>query len=513
MVSLRRLFGRSDKSEDKSVAYENNKVTDKKGDNTVSLKAMLIDRAGNTVGYVIQEGKTEKYLTFNDIKEYITNGMITATDLENASNLKKLHAYIDLKTVVRDCKMSIYDGVDDDRYAVCVLKKTTSGYSAYIESPKRSNCRRESPCYLWWNSYDKDCKQRYLINMSGTYVLIDYITMCKLVQLIDVTDKNDIPRVVYDKRLGLMIHYYETVEGTYDYLMTHEYADAVIISYEISDHTDIRLSTTPNNISPQSEIDKLFEYAKKLRKSGLAQPGLVISADVRKCSDQIHRPDNSVKNTEALKSGTIIREYADSTERVTGYRVLYSDLSYEDISEKELINRMSLSDLKVDNAELRIDGEETKLKVYASDIERLSIELKCVGVDIKETPRYITIAIDRNGNVYYETEDCPSPKELYLEGMSPEDCKNTLYAIEYTSSSGDVIKALIDSIDIVELLKNIDIPGLWLMPDNSVRIHCGVPIGIEGSGNSYKELSFREKEQFDTLIKLMVSTGVQQKTQ
>lgn len=500
MVSLRRLFGRSDKSEDKE---DNNKV---------SLKAMLIDRAGNTVGYVIQEGKTEKYLTFNEIKGYITNGMITATDLENASKLKKLHAYINLKTVVSECKISPYDGIDDDRYEACVLKKTMSGYSAYIETPEHSNCKRNSPCYIWWNSYDKDCKQRYLIDINGAYVLIDYITMCKLVQLIDVTDKTDIPRVIYDKRLGLMIHYYEAAAGTYDHLMTHEYADVVKISYEISDHTDIRVSTTPDHISPQSEVDKLFEYAKILRKSGLAQPGLVIEADVRKCSDQIHRPDNSVKNTEALKSGTIIREYVDSTERVTGYRILYSDLSYEDISEKELINRMSLSDLKVDNAELRIDGEETKLKVYASDIERLSIELKCVGVDIKETPRYITIAIDRNGNVYYETEDCPSPKELYLEGMSPEDCKNTMYAIEYTSSSGDIIKALIDSIDIVELLKNVDIPGLWLMPDNSVRVHCGVPLGIEGSGNSYKELSFKEKEQFDTLIKLMVSTGVQQKT-
>lgn len=510
MVNLRRLFGRSDKSEDKSIAHENNKVTDKE-DNSVSLKAMLIDRADNTVGYVIQEGKTDKYLTFNDIKEYITNGRITATDLENASKLKKLHAYIDLKTVVRDCRMSSYTGIDNDKYNACDIKKTEIGYIANIGSPEHFNCRHKSSCYLWWNSYDKDCKQRYLIDMNGKNVLIDYITMCKLVQLIDMNDKSDIPNIVYDRRLGLMINYYEIMEGTYKHLMTHDYEDEVVISYDMSSYTDIELSTI-NHVSPQGEIDKLFEYAKILRKSGLAQPGLVIGADVRKHSDLIHRPDNSVKNTEALKSGTIIREYADSTERVTGYRILYSDLSYEDISEKELINRMSLSDLKVDNAELRIDGEETKLKVYASDIERLSIELKCVGVDIKETPRYITIAIDRNGNVYYETEDCPSPKELYLEGMSPEDCKNTLYAIEYTSNSGDVIKALIDSLDIVELLKNIDIPGLWLMPDNSVRIHCGVSIGIEGSGNSYKELSFKEKEQFDTLIKLMVSTGVQQKT-
>lgn len=228
----------------------------------------------------------------------------------------------------------------------------------------------------------------------------------------------------------------------------------------------------------------------------------------------IDRADNLVRSTAAPKSGTIIREYADSTERVTGYRVLYSDLSYEDISEKELINRMSLKDLKVDNAKLTSDG--TKLKISASDIERLSIELKCTGVNIKDMSRYTTISTNRdrrarrNRDGYYSEEDFDPFNEMYLKGKSPEDCKNTTYAIEYTSSSGDVIKALIDSIDIVELLKNIDIPGLWLMPDNSVRIHFNnIPTKIE---ESYKELSFKEKEQFDTLIKLMVSTGIQQKT-
>lgn len=229
----------------------------------------------------------------------------------------------------------------------------------------------------------------------------------------------------------------------------------------------------------------------------------------------IDKPDNLVRSTAAPKSGTIIREYADSTEKVTGYRVLYSDLSYEDISEKELINRMSLKDLKVDNAKLTSDG--TKLKISASDIERLSIELKCAGVNIKDMSRYTTISTNRdrkarrNRDGYYSEEDFDPFNGMYLKGKSLEDCKDTIYAIEYTSSSGDVIKALIDSIDIVELLKNIDIPGLWLMPDNSVRIHFNnIPTKIE---ESYKELSFKEKEQFDTLIKLMVSTGVQQKTQ
>ena len=422
----------------------------------------LMDNDKNILGFTFKdENGNTQVLDMDTINKYMDDGKIDRTMMVEKGN--SFGTYCDIAL------LKILPSEEDDEtdgYCICTVVPEGNGYLIYSSNKKASGKGRE---YYAWTLDPNVCRTRYIVKFAGDFCIINHATMNLLARTVGFSGhnhaSNGLEDIIYDNKLGVL-----TAQGCFDIDYDNEVVEESTSKFKLYEggYPSIEIYNLENGVSPQRDVDELLQVAAGMANIGINKPNII-----NRISDNVSDSTN-VNNSEHKTNGkvpqghcTITRAYAGKYSKSRGFRVLYKNLTFEDMPESTLIDYIE-GGLVVENASIINNSGTKQIKISNSDIEKVGLAIKCLAV--------------APGGVQY--------------------------AVDCYSTTGSNIKALVDYDTMVEIVEQVKLPGVAL---NGVVIFCSKD--IEGTDiktlKGYTALDDNTRSQLRALVALIAQTGVQ----
>lgn len=429
----------------------------------------LMDNDKNILGFTFKdENGNIQVLDMNTIDKYMDDGKIDRTMMAEKSNSFGTYCDITISKILPS-----EEDDDTDGYCICTVVPKGNGYLIYSSNKKASGKGRE---YYAWTLDPNVCRTRYIVKFAGNFCIINHATMNLLARTIGFKGhthaSNGLKDIIYDNKLGVL-----TAQGCFDIDYDNEVVEESNSKFKLYEggYPSIEVYNLENGLSPQRDVDELLQVAAGMASIGINKPNIINRvSDSANANTSNNTSANASANSEHKATGkvpqsscTITRVYAGKYSKSRGFRVLYKNLTFEDMPESTLIDYIE-GGLAVENASIINNGGTKQIKISNSDIEKVGLAIKCSAV-------------------------------------APGGVK---YAIDCYSTAGSNIKVLVDEDTMTEIVQQVSLPGVAL---NGVVIFCSKD--IEGTDintlKGYTELDDNTRSQLRALVALIAQTGVQ----
>lgn len=429
----------------------------------------LMDNDKNILGFTFKdENGNTQVLDMNTIDKYMDDGKIDRTMMAEKSESFGTYCDITLSKI-----LTSEEDDDTDGYCICSVVPKGNGYLVYSSNKKASGNGRE---YYAWTLDQNTCRTRYIVSFAGNFYIINHATMNLLAKTIGFKGhthaSNGLEDIIYDNKLGVL-----TAQGCFDIDYDNEVVEESNSKFKLYEggYPSIEVYNLENGLSPQRDVDELLQVAAGMASIGINKPNIInrvsdsANANISNNTSANTSVNSEHKNTGRVPQGpcTITRVYAGKYSKSRGFRVLYKNLTFEDMPESTLIDYIE-GGLAVENASIINNNGTKQIKISNSDIEKVGLAIKCSAV-------------------------------------SPGGVK---YAIDCYSTAGSNIKVLVDEDTMTEIVEQVSLPGVAL---NGVVIFCSKD--IENTDiktlKGYTELDDNTRSQLRALVALIAQTGVQ----